>query len=111
MKSYTDLEQSKKLAEFLPLESADMDYIPYINIDGEYSINVNIWDNDHVIEEGWIPCWSLSALLSVLPSASLDNSDDHHFRLHCMEKFTEWHDNPIDACVEMIKKLHELKLL
>ena len=24
MKSYTDLEQSKKLAEILPLESADM---------------------------------------------------------------------------------------
>ena len=26
MKSYTDLEQSKKLAEILPLESADMCY-------------------------------------------------------------------------------------
>ena len=29
MKSYTDLEQSKKLAEILPLESADMSYRPY----------------------------------------------------------------------------------
>jgi len=27
MKSYTDIEQSKKLAEFLPIESADMAYI------------------------------------------------------------------------------------
>lgn len=26
IKSYTDLEQSKKLAEILPLESADMHY-------------------------------------------------------------------------------------
>ena len=26
MKSYTDLEQSKKLAEILPIESADMSY-------------------------------------------------------------------------------------
>lgn len=26
MKSYTDIEQSKKLAEILPLESADMNY-------------------------------------------------------------------------------------
>lgn len=26
MKSYTDIEQSKKLAEILPLESADMHY-------------------------------------------------------------------------------------
>ena len=68
MKGYTDLEQSKKLAEFLPLESADMDYIPVINIDGEYSISVNTWDNDHVIEEGWIPAWSLAALMNLLPS-------------------------------------------
>jgi hypothetical protein len=29
MKSYTDIEQSKKLAEFLPIESADM-YYKYI---------------------------------------------------------------------------------
>lgn len=29
MKSYTDLEQSKKLAEFLPIESADMRYAPF----------------------------------------------------------------------------------
>lgn len=29
MKGYTDLEQSKKLAEFLPLESADMCWTPF----------------------------------------------------------------------------------
>jgi hypothetical protein len=52
IKSYTSLEQSRKLAEILPLESADMDYFPIVNIDGEYSIGVNEWDNDHVIEEG-----------------------------------------------------------
>ena len=33
MKSYTDLEQSRKLAEILPLESADMIYIPMMDID------------------------------------------------------------------------------
>lgn len=27
MKGYTDIEQSKKLAEILPVESADMEYI------------------------------------------------------------------------------------
>ena len=31
MKGYTDLEQSKKLAEILPLESADMWYSYYGN--------------------------------------------------------------------------------
>lgn len=30
-KSYTDLEQSQKLAEFLPLESADMNYFNWDN--------------------------------------------------------------------------------
>ena len=29
MKSYTDLEQSKKLSEILPIESADMVYIKH----------------------------------------------------------------------------------
>lgn len=29
MKSYTDIEQSKKLAEILPIESADMRYAPF----------------------------------------------------------------------------------
>ena len=114
MKAYTDLKQSMKLTDILPLESADMDYIPVVNtdnIDGEYSIIVNEWNNNHIIEEGWIPCWSLTALLSVLPSATLDSSNDHYYRLHCMERFTEWYDNPIDACYEIITKLYEEKLI
>lgn len=111
IKSYTDLEQSKKLAEILPLESADMDYIPITNIDGEYSVEVNEWDNEHIIEEGWIPCWSFAALLEIMPSSTLDSSDDHYYRVHCNEKFTKWYDNPVDACYEMILKLHELKML
>lgn len=39
------------------------------------------------------------------------SSDDHHYRIHCMERFTEWYDNAIDACYKMILKLHELKKL
>ena len=34
MKSYTDITQSKKLAEILPIESADMKF-PYFG-DGQY---------------------------------------------------------------------------
>ena len=113
MKAFTDINQSKKLAEILPLECADMywkngvsdKYIqcftPFV-ID-EDATNVN-FDYD-------VPCWSLTALLNVLPSATLDSSDDHHYRLHCMERYTEWYDNPIDACVAMIERLHEQKLL
>ena len=54
MKSYTDLEQSKKLAEILPLESADMMHDRLIVIpfnDGSLT-----------------PCWSLAALMKLLPS-------------------------------------------
>lgn len=36
MKAYTDLEQSKKLAEILPIESADMYYHYNVGINSYY---------------------------------------------------------------------------
>lgn len=126
IKSYTDIEQAKKLAEILPLESADAKYgyiAPYECSDRMYDEGydeipypIAFIKNDYLnffIEEydGELPCWSLAALLNVLPSATLDSSNDHHYRIHCMERFTEWYDNAIDACYEMILKLHELKKL
>ena len=110
IKAYTDLEQSKKLAEILPLESADICYVC-----GNTILNLHTKYGDTSIEELYkkhiIPAWSLAALLNILPSATLDSSDDHHYRVHCNERFTEWYDNAIDACVAMIEKLHELNLL
>ncbi len=113
MKAYTDLEQSKKFAEILPLESADMDYIPIINIDGEYSVEVNEWDNEHIIDEGWIPCWSLAALISVLPEPNLLEKDGWHLFCSDIGHFSSSnnYNNPVDACVEMVLTLHEQKLL
>lgn len=108
MKSYTDIEQSKKLAEILPVESADM---YYMNGTKHVLVIPNYETDFFNLQEDDIPCYSLTALLNVLPSSTLDSSDDHHYRLHCMERFTEWHDNPIDACVEMILKLNEKNLL
>ncbi len=103
MKAYTDLEQSKKLSEILPLESADMFY-------RDNGIDVKlIWE--HIAPKVETPCWSLAALLSVLPSSTLDSSDNHRYRFRCMERYTEWYDNAIDACVAMIERLHELKML
>lgn len=103
IKSHTDIEQSKKLAEILPIESADMYYWcgEELRIGGYRAMDI---DYD-------IPCWSLAALLNVLPSATLDSSDDHYYRVHCMGRYTEWYDNAIDACYEIILKLHELKNL
>ena len=67
MKSFTDIEQSKKLAEILPLESADMYY---------YTVNGDIYKTPNMIEriddldvdDKSIPCWSLAALMDMLPS-------------------------------------------
>ena len=68
IKSYTDINQSRKLAEILPLESADMCYVndgTAIKIDANsYSVRYSMW-KDCVV--AIIPCWSLAALLSVLP--------------------------------------------
>lgn len=124
MKAFTDIEQSKKLAEILPKESADMCYriVAY---------NPN---DTHVYQpycfsgtlESDIPCWSLVALLQIIPKnikrlnrlrIDIDNVD-----------FSIWYDDlkgygvndklpditskePVDACYEMVLKLHESKLL
>lgn len=137
MKTYTDLEQSRKLAEILPLESVDMRYgyiAPYDCSDRMYdggydkvpypkdffvkSCNVSPEDYD-----GELPCWSLVSLFDVLPKDIGDyrkflyydvgryfcayvGSGDLVFRLEETNA-----DNPIDACYEMIIKLHGQNLL
>lgn len=108
IKSYTDIEQSNELVEILPIESADMWFYPYPNDEYWYEIP-NMGNADKKYNQ--LPCWSLAALLNVLPSATLDSSNDHHFRIHCMKRYTEWYDNAVDACVEMIICLNESKLL
>ena len=120
VKTYTDLSQSKKLAEILPLGSADLDYIPVVNLEGEYSLIFNVWNNEH--EDSWIPCWSLAALLEVLPD---EMGDNHYLTLDkegkeyccCYEDCNGnsfrycFSDNPVDACYEMIIRLHEENLI
>lgn len=108
IKSYTDIEQSNELVEMLPIESADMWFYPYPNDEYWYEVP-NMGNADKKYNQ--LPCWSLAALLNVLPSATLDSSNDHHFRIHCMKRYTEWYDNAVDACVEMIIRLNELKIL
>ena len=89
MESYTGIEQSKKLAEILPIESADMCF------------------NDNE------PCWSLAALLRELPDTMLGKDKDGYVvMVETMGSgLTAFASNPIDACYEMILKLHEQKLL
>lgn len=120
MKAYTDISQSKLLAEILPLESADMCYIANSEL-----INIHIPFYKKMDKED-IPCWSLAALLDVLPkhikspfgeiNPFVGQVDVKDYR--CVYLDGDWDsnvqtkaDNPIDACMKMIEKLHEQKLL
>lgn len=126
IKSYTDLEQSKKLAEILPLESADMHYnnasIKGINYVDEYRAELMDYNTAQKVLSKYlinpmfviIPCWSLSALLGVLPYYTLQTNTDGTVFVVCESKkpmISDAYDNPVDACMAMIENLHELKLL
>lgn len=102
MKAYTDLEQSKKLAEILPMESADMRYDEYTShIDGTPKVGYK-----EGITEG-IPCWSISALLQFFDDRSgLAKQGGIWFAYnnnisYCTKHYTD----EIDAVFEMILKL------
>jgi len=136
IKSFTSLEQSKKLAEILPLESADQTWAR-IAIAGA---NLDVPEEMQYRHNGdmpfqyyssiGIPCWSLAALLSVLPNNEniSTNLSKGGYRISTLEYTNSWFvdyedetnssnncvtssDNPIDACYEMIIRLHELNLL
>ena len=121
IKSYTDISQSKKLAEILPLESADMGW--YYSRNPQAARN-QMWLGTKA-ENADIPCWSLAALLDVIPKQI---KDCNVLRIDISEnEFAIWYDeigygvnndlpnitteSAIDACYEMILKLHELNLL
>ena len=113
MKAYTDLNQSKKLTEILPLESADhFHIIGHLHTDGpKYEV---IRSRNEVVEtDKYWPCWSLAALLRELPDTMLGKDKDGYVVM--VETMgsgqTTFADNPVDACYEMIIKLNELKML
>lgn len=116
MKSYTDLEQSKELAEILPIESADMYYTPYPNDEYWYDVP-NFGEAD--LRYNQLPCWSLAALLDVLHYPQLSKDKLGSGKVGWMVSVYPdncrydscWHDNPINACLEMVLKLNELELL
>ena len=143
MKGYTDIEQSKKLAEILPLESADM-YYKYILPKSDKihhvpeignPINSLKWYNEGYTFSGkrkpitlndyCIPCWSLAALLGVIPKRI---KDYNVLRTDIDENtFAMWYDeigygvnndlpnitteSAVDTCYEIIIKLKEKGLL
>lgn len=128
---YTSLEQSKKLAEILPIESANMHYATWTILDGEFIVSPNQGNTIESLQEDFgsqiIPCWSLGALLNYLreidlfPEIDADKSvvtmninyynEDEARLLAPIHNIKVKAESFIDACVEMIIKLHEQKLL
>ena len=120
-KAFTSLEQSKRLTEILPLESADNVIVSFGSRDGVKTVIMPKETLDVIrtpfadIRETTM-CWSLAALLCVLPK--IINNET----LFIETSAVLWHigyrniytaraDNPVDACYEMIIHLHELNLL
>lgn len=131
MKAYTDLSQSKKLSEILPIESADM-YYQYVlpksdrvihNPEIGNPISALEWYNKGytmfgkepiTMDEYCVPCWSLAALIEALPKIyelkpliDLEGNSIMYSGLYIDVSA----DNLIDSCVEMILKLKERNLI
>lgn len=134
IKSYTDLEQSKKLVEILPLESADMKwYFWKSEIDAPklptFGYSKDAAENYKSTEAVYLPCWSLAALMEVMPESIADDKNELIAYMSIYKYDSLWvcaydYENQedgnyisfskesfVDACYEMILKLHELKML
>lgn len=127
MKSYTDIEQSKKLAEILPIKSADMMYkqilpksdrISHVPVIGNPLESLEWYNKGYTyagkkalsIEEYCIPCWSLAALLELIPKNYLIEANKKTTRTlyHITAisgEVTHYHQDLVDAAVEMLLKL------
>lgn len=68
IKSYTDIEQSRKLAKILSVDSADMLWGYYYNGKNHCIPNIKPFrDGRNEIPKGYTPAWSLAALLKLIP--------------------------------------------
>jgi len=126
IKAYTDLIQSKNLAEILSYKTADNTHERVV-ISG---CNFGVSEEQQYIHRDipftyfsgvGVPCWSLAALLDVLPDSqgrytkSLYWFDDAWHCVYMDEDgegvFGTSADNSLDACYKMVLKLNELNLL
>lgn len=118
-KAFTSLEQSKMLSKILPCESADFCW----GLDSETlrynNVPYPLPYVGYTAREYYVPCWTLSALLDILPMPTLeqDKADGELF-WQCSiyndegEKLCEeYASDKVGACVDLITRLHELKRL
>lgn len=122
MKSYTDLEQSKRLSDILPHESADMRFCFSHTLGGRIIGHYPMIGREPSL--GTIPCWSLTALIELLPNKIVVNNENYF--LNFTKKNVEYRgivtwdgqkcistkaENLLDACYNMIVKLKKDNIL
>ena len=127
IKAYTDLSQSKTLSKILPIESADMCYLQE-NGQAKTISPSKLNEILNVSKPQVIPCWSLAALLEEIPEVINFDDDESDYTLEILKEHELYYlsygnplenskieiepqENFVDACVDMIDKLHELKML
>lgn len=101
MKAFTDLNQSKVLAEILSIESADAHYVRESTdlngnpVDGNWSeIKLGNPEKTNYIVQNFstyeiLPCWSLAALLDILP-LTIDDDFDYDLKIDMEDKMPRY---------------------
>lgn len=113
MKTYTDLEQSKKLFELLSDKNADLFYLTKGYRGADYFEKPSVIDGN-TLDETDVPCWSLAALLSFLPWPYIEQNFMGKWTCKVEQRDTTFlreASNPIDACYEMILALKEKNII
>lgn len=113
MKTNSDFEQSKMLAEFLSVESADLMFVHSTDLEGNEHYDIDFRNNQPLLE-GDIPCWSLAALLCVLPYPYIEQNFRGKWTCKVEQRniiFLREASNPVDACYEMIVDLNKHNLI
>ena len=112
MKAYTNIDQSKILAEILSPENADMCYPYNRHLNEMYGDIPYVMGYKKFNKDTDIPCWSLAALLDILSNGNmLVKTTDGEYYCLAEDVMTKHYNNPVDACVDMIFKFKEKNLI
>lgn len=123
--NYTSIEQSEKLLKLgVNPETADMHYPDYY-FDGNANGPCNTSYKEQIENlihnfinpntKRIVPCWSVGALLELIPTPVLSRIDEEkeilwycntiHFGENYFSYDGSYHNNAIDACIEVIEWL------
>lgn len=105
MRGYTTISQSKKLLELgLSPESADMFYEPSAGFCTEPS-EVKVADIKYAHPRS-VPCWSLAALIELMPKCILEKSELGMYKCYSANAFNSAVDVIFDNIVWLLENGH-----